>query len=175
MFGNEYRCDRCGAEACAITARLLRYRLDDGAVVTWCDRPAWCNDCKTIRPSEWLPEAEALAASLRDVETSGLNENEKSLAKWAGVDEDTALQEKLQDRRAALRWRLARRSPPRCLECGSMSIEPLFANPSSDHDYIEHPGCGGHFRVVRSWHGSQASYRILTAEGLPWTEDAATA
>jgi hypothetical protein len=170
MWGSEYRCDRCGVVA-SVSTRMVYYRLDDGAPFPCIDQPAWCFDCNAVRAAERLPEMDRLAALVHDLEEFGLDDKAKEDAQRARQDEGSLLREKLQLWHAALRWRTARRSPPRCLECGSVSIKPLVPNPEDSLDSFEHPGCNGRFRIENSWHGIQASCRVLNAEGLPWTDE----
>jgi hypothetical protein len=113
-----------------------------------------------------LPDAELLVNEIRALEERGLSDDERGFAKFLNKDEDLYLIEKLSELRATLAWRTARRSPPRCVQCGSISPKPL-----ESLDSFVHPGCGGTFQSVAVWHASQGAYQILGAEGLPFRDE----
>lgn len=59
------------------------------------------------------------------------------------------------------RWRHERVSPPRCLCCGSVAVEPLGTD-------LRHPGCGGLFKVSGTpWHINTSVVYLLPPEGPP--------
>ncbi len=167
MFQYDCQCDRCGAMARVTHARLLRYRLDDGTEIPGTDLPVWCFSCKCASAGEAIPEVGHFEETLRRFEEAGIDDDDKDGARFTRRDPAASHAEKLQRWRAGLRWRTARRSPPRCLKCGSVSITSL----SFEDDSFEHPECGGRFRVVHSCHAYQGWFQVLTSEGLPWSED----
>ncbi len=128
MWGSKYRCDRCGVLAC-VQIRLLYYHLETGETIVGVNQPAWCLDCKAVRSAERLPNAAAIAATVHDLEVRGVDDETKQDATLLGQDADSLFSEKLQRARAALRWRIARRSPPRCLECGSNVRRAFTSQP----------------------------------------------
>jgi hypothetical protein len=168
MFDYTHRCDRCSQIARVVFARFLCYRLDDGTEITWTDQPVWCLDCRCVSAAEALPEAAWLAEMLQRVEERGIDNDDREGAKFLGRDASTIHSEEVQQWRVKLRWRIARRSPPRCLKCGSLTFQPLSLAQDGS---FEHPGCAGRFHTVLCAHACQGKRQVLTSEGLPWSED----
>jgi predicted nucleic acid-binding Zn ribbon protein len=127
-----YRCDRCGQEY--VVRQIQRYyELEDGSLLVR-RLPAWCHAEKTMVEAEAIDDVEALERIVAMVEA----EVEKS-----GGDHQTEFDNAttLDESRRRLRWRRTRRSPPRCLECGSTNVESV--PESSDQGELRHPSCGG--------------------------------
>jgi hypothetical protein len=164
MFGHEYRCDRCGQTG-SYTTSIGYYCLDDGTVIVRADQAAWCYDCRELRSAERLPNERRIADIISDIQANGLSDDDKEYAAFLSQNEDTYLAEMVFKWKACLKWRRARKSPPRCLECESTSL--LLLNPDVEQalDSFAHPQCGGTFQSAGWWHSSQAAYQVLDPEG----------
>jgi hypothetical protein len=166
MFGFEYECDRCNACG-SYSSSIDYYRLEDGTEFPRSDQSAWCFACHSLRSAERLWEADHLREIIRQLEEGELSAGAGDTRSDQGDEETSRQLHQLQWFRHAYQWRLTRQSPPRCLECGSTDLRPLAPGVEDRLNSFEHPGCGGTFRLNNYWHGSQARYQILSAEGLP--------
>lgn len=112
------------------------YVLPGGRSLSIQDAFGWCGACNGATPCEALP-------ALADVER---------LLTQALRDGNERLVAELEDTRS---WISGRVSPPRCLDCGSTSIQrvplgwSLYRDEESDEDFLDipHPGCNGMLRV----------------------------
>jgi hypothetical protein len=167
-----YRCDRC--------RRVERVRTGDFRfyVVPWqgkdselfdrvhCwDQEGWCNRCRHLRPVEKIPDL-ALLILMREVKArTGLTDQEKELAAHSGQTQEEELQRDLARFDEQIRWRKERRSPPKCLVCGSQDVEALEAYVKAGGDRT-HPGCGGSFQICEDpCHIQPAVGYLIPAEG----------
>jgi hypothetical protein len=113
---------------------------------------AWCHSCKQVVAVEYVPSVEHSELELRAIATfsrqetspSGLQAVEKVRAHW--------------ELRRSHAFR--RKSPGRCLECGSVDISP---KQPSENAPLFHPGCGGELRL-REWAPEQGLDTILLDE-----------
>jgi hypothetical protein len=163
-FGHDVKCDLCGRTEKVRTSLIYHYVVTDNHIVSSCASPAWCFDCDGIRDSECLPSVERLTELLSELEVNGLDEEVlQDKARFLRIELDLELeyQREMKKRRIALAWRMNRRSPPRCLDCGGTNHRPL----KWTDDGCDHPGCNGLFRVFAEYHASQGIYRELNPEG----------
>jgi hypothetical protein len=163
-FGRDVECDSCGQIETIRTTLIYRYVLPDNQRLPGGAIPTWCFDCDGIRDSEHLPTVERLSELLAELEANGLDERElsdKASFLQIEIDPQREYDNQLAWRRAALNWRLGRRSPPRCLVCGGTNHAPV---QWSDRG-CEHPGCNGMFTTQREYHSVQAIYWEVDAEG----------
>ncbi|TWT79779.1 hypothetical protein CA13_11860 [Planctomycetes bacterium CA13] len=170
MFAYTYQCDRCNQTE-SYRSAIGYYRLSDGTDIPRCEQPAWCNDCNALRSAERLPDLQRLTEIVADLETTGLSEHDIENAKLMKQDVSDYLAESLFRSHALMRWRTARQSPPRCLDCESTNL--LLLNPHIEQalDSFPHLDCNGTFHLSDTWHGSQASYQVLDAEGRHLHDD----
>jgi hypothetical protein len=125
----EARCSKCEYER-KISADILRsYKLDESTDVTIPTTYGWCHGCSNVTPIEELPSIERIVL---DIAAAGEVD-----PKWA-------------DRLRRLhRWRLGRRGPAKCLECGASEFDLFEFEENDDVDAvwerrpITHPKCGG--------------------------------
>lgn len=119
------------------------------------DAFGWCAACNGVTPCEALP-------ALADVER---------LLAQARREDNERLVVELQD---TSRWISGRVSPPRCLDCGSTSIQQfplgwsLYRDDESDQDFLDiaHPGCQGMLHVEMSgWSLYRAGDARYSPEG----------
>jgi len=89
--------------------------------------PVWCHRCGTITHGESLSTIEEIDQQIRDLgdpssELFSMTQN--SLLAEMGHGEEFRREQitELQRRR---RWRESRKSPPRCIQCGTTEILPL--------------------------------------------------
>ena len=165
MFGHEYTCDRCSQTATYVSAGIGYYRLSDGTDIPRSSQPAWCNRCDALRGAERLPELEHLQHVLADLESNGLSEHDLKNAEAFQQSPESYVAERLGKWRASVRWRSERQSPPRCLDCASTNLLLLAPDIEQALESFPHPNCGGTFTQTNWWHGSQATYQVLDAEG----------
>jgi hypothetical protein len=135
----EVACDGCDLTATLGGMGLPRYDLGDGHGHYVETQHAFCHACRSMVDAERLPTsaelAERRAQMMESVGSKDLMTDH--VVTQADVDERAG---------AIERWLSARRSPPRCLVCGSTEIVPH--NPLAGEPFI-HPGCGGKTR----WRG----------------------
>ena len=113
------------------------YALRDGTTLPMCDGFCWCHSCANVTPCEALP-------AIRDVDR---------LLSRARTEANERLIDELERTRA---WISERVSPPRCLDCGGISIRQfplgwsLYTDEESDEDFLDipHPDCTGMLRVT---------------------------
>lgn len=129
------------------------YVLPGGRSLPIQDSFGWCGACSGVTPCEALP-------ALADVE--------RLLAQALREDNERLVTE-MEDTR---NWISGRESPPRCLDCGSTSIQPfplgwsLYRDEESDQDFLDipHSGCRGMLHVeMCGW----SLYRAVDARYSP--------
>jgi hypothetical protein len=140
-------CDRCGYRR-RLTQRARQYRFPDRRTDFIEQTLAWCRACRRAVEAERLPPVSEFDEQIAEV-SSGID--------WLATTGRTAEEERLR-LQGHRKWRLARQSPPKCLECGSASIEPFPQHEDGAWAAIDHPGCGGRLGVgyagralVREW------------------------
>lgn len=116
----------------------------------------WCHGCAEFRAVEVLPQRSRLEAELAEhrkklskAETRARSRVlSKLIRSIAERDQQVqaAHRARIDEALAALEWRDARRSAPRCLECGGIEIDHVGAigfAPEPHRIALKHPGCGG--------------------------------
>jgi hypothetical protein len=133
----DIRCGACGYEQPEYRGHgaFYAYLLSDGSTLSVPYVPAWCHRCQAVMHGEELPEIAWLEQQLREWQASGL---EKQTQAWhvAWLERKIA-------------WRSERRSPAKCLACGSSEIVR-----GSFQGGAPHPSCGGWLALRRSGHFS---------------------
>ena len=174
------KCDRCSfittlyswTESCGL------YALPDGKQVRVPVRAEWCYQCKTLRATENLPEVACTKQRVQEADRVlrrcvaryfllCLRYGSRMASKGKALARD-----RLEQAQAMHRIVSNRKSPPRCLSCGSTDHEELrlFAFPEGRRTTlpIQHPGCGGHFVIddrVGLCAENQGPIRYFTPEG----------
>ena len=162
-FGNDLRCDGCGRRE-SIRPVLYYYQLADDLRLTGMALPCWCYDCDGVRNSETLFTLDYVQHRLHEWEQDGLEHEQTRRNEFRRMefDPDVEFQKELDKRRAAVSWRIARRSPPRCLTCGSTNQIAFdwHLDPG-----CRVPDCSGTLTSMTRFHFIQGVYDILNDEG----------
>ena len=163
MFGRNVKCDSCDKTETIQTTLIYHYVLSEHVTLPMSAKPTWCFDCDAICDSEQLLPLEVFSSLLQDLKTDGLDRQElEDRARFLRIelDYEHEFELELTRRETAVQWR-SERDEPRCLNCGETNHLPL---QTSGQD-IPHPGCNGHFRIERSFHGIQSFYWQVDADG----------
>ena len=135
----EYRRETADQGELVAYSAFLDYRLPDGSTLAVDQQPAWCPTCGQFVLAERLPELaelEEMLAAVRGQEPEAL----RRLAVFGRSAED-----KVAELTRRIAWRCGRRSPARCLHCGS---DRAFAIPAGGE--FAHPSTGERVAVVSS-------------------------
>lgn len=114
------RCHGCSFEGVMQHRPIkLEYTLPSGEKVQGYRRFAWCSTCSCITNAET-----PIDAGLIRSEIAGIEQRNSSIFKriFGPKEQDAA---ELKTLHAQLRLAQARRSPPRCLQCGESTVVPL--------------------------------------------------
>lgn len=171
-YSGSAECDQCdyrievstswhGVEGIYHLSRALRIPL--------VGRYAWCNECGEIRLAERLPTVAEIRTELR---ASFWNVNAWGRELWSCTKADSqgsvvTRRRHRQVLRAMLAWRKSRKSPARCLSCGSCNHEITHFD-SNDLKSVVHPTCGGtiRFHWDAIWTGILLGFPAFSAEGV---------
>lgn len=151
----------------SIIQTLGRRRLRDAELDVSCDA-AWCSWCQQIVPAEYIPTVEDLIERVSNLKRQ-LRNRRRELAEAKRLLDSTLMldarvlrganldvertQRQVSDAKAELAWRQSRRSPPRCLRCGSITIQKLDSLGST-----RHPAGLGMIRCVGRSHVSTIQF-----------------
>jgi hypothetical protein len=127
-----------GQHVGSVVTGIQRYRYDDGTFGPVTTQSAWCKRCQRFAAAENLIDPAILETHAREhFDHRGANPLvPDEIISLARQDE---MNRSLRDRflSYAARWRDAlsrRKSPPRCLECGSTDFTPLSHDDESLFD-----------------------------------------
>lgn len=109
------RCSGCDFETSLVPEAEYAYVLEGGRHVDIPSEIMWCESCQTVRPCEKLPALSTLQNQLQSTDSPFNKSRLKALC--------DVLQQ--------------RRTPAKCLHCGSTNIKSLFVN----RQRILHPNC----------------------------------
>jgi hypothetical protein len=127
--------------------RFYAYLLPDQSTLDLSFIAAWCRDCREVTHAEEMP---SMAAIEKELTTS--------VPGWRH-EELTVLK----------KWRTQRRSPPKCLDCGSTNIVPVTLDFSEVIEQtFPHPDCEGvlHFTPSGGYTlGPVQTQRLYSFEG----------
>jgi len=152
-----YHCDSC-RKSFDYADVYGCYVLNDAAEVSVHSEYAWCNRCDDLVAAEHIPDLESLERALADVESNGLDDEEREFASLVETTPEKLLADRIAMWRNYVSWRSSRRSPPRCLKCGTMDVL-LLERP------FLHPSCGGTLEVESSGDYLPAGRFLYDAEG----------
>jgi hypothetical protein len=96
----------------------LNYRLPDQSLLGIEQEAAWCEECRSFGSAEFIPSIEDLNARVQELQTP----TQKHLFIYQTQE---AIIGAIDQLRTRMRWRAARKSPARCLACGSTAITPV--------------------------------------------------
>lgn len=142
---DHFSCSKCASTWPATDLAHRYYLLPTGVLLDVESRYAWCMDCRRMREAEKLPDPGELAAIIR------LRPTISKQSRWwpfGRADREKCERERALAREKAqqmLNLVLPRKSPPRCLGCGSSQI----VNPDKVNLTL-HPDCGGVIRRISS-------------------------
>jgi hypothetical protein len=104
------------------------YRLDDGSQITLHSRPVWCNRCDKVTHGEEIE-------SIEEIDKEIARQERLAAEYWRDIARpplptpdapgDRHQRERIAELQLRRTWRLNRRSPPRCIQCGSAEIVQL--------------------------------------------------
>jgi hypothetical protein len=125
----EYRLPESGRDEWVLWSAFINYRLADGTKLHILQQPAWCANCNRFVIAEELPSIEALEEEI----TSYRSNDRDKLRMWAFVSMDAPVENRIAELSQYVTWRRGRRSPPRCLQCGSIDPVPIPMNGEFAH------------------------------------------
>jgi hypothetical protein len=143
----EYSLPAVGRSEFVAYSAFLDYRLPDGSTLWVEQQPAWCPSCGHFVLAERLPDVVELKESLAAVQ-AGEPEKVRQLA-FLGRSPD----EQVAELTRRIAWRRVRRSPPRCLYCGS---DRVLALPPGNE--FSHPATGERVIVASSGFASMGRW-----------------
>lgn len=114
----EFRVDGESDEHMICFHLTLNYRLADGSLLHVEQEAAWCERCACFGSAELVPSVEDLRNRIRDLQTP--NNKVRSFFRT-----EAAIGRAIAELETRLKWRGDRRSPARCLRCGSTEIVPV--------------------------------------------------
>ena len=149
--------DSDSEDAYAVYSAFLDYRMPDGSRLHIRQRECWCPVCERIDMAEDVPSLAELQAELDRL----LAPDEETLRKFAFID--IPVDDLIAETRKRIEWRRHRRSPAKCLHCGSTNITALphnkeFAHPKTRERVLV---AGWGFLDAAPWHAE------FTTEGDP--------
>jgi len=114
----EFRIDG-ETEPCMICFYLtLNYRLPDKSLLRIEQEAAWCEGCRSFGVAEVIPSIEELYSRIQELQTP----TQKLFFIYRTQE---AMGSAIDELHTRLRWRGSRKSPARCLACGSTAITPV--------------------------------------------------
>jgi hypothetical protein len=148
------------------------YRLDDGVVFPVDVAYAWCHRCERFVECKRLYSTDEIQRRIDELVATKENWAEQDaraaerFAQWGGDLRDDLKREACYKRWvAALAWRQNRKSPPRCLECGSFFAITILP----DSKEVPHPAGNCTIIVGGGSHASVSGfpdYVFFNAEGI---------
>ncbi|NUN48198.1 MAG: hypothetical protein HUU15_05135 [Candidatus Brocadiae bacterium] len=140
---HEIECAKCGVRD-VVEQKRRAYRLEGGGTLPVDAGLAWCRGCYRVVEGELFESVSALRRSIETLQQAPPSGDRFADLLGLTRDEEIAL---LRDR---LRWRQARRGPPRCLECGHESPDFMMMDDKAQgiagragRLWVEHPFCLG--------------------------------
>jgi len=157
----EYHLPESGRDEWVLFSAFIYYHLADGTKLSILQEPAWCSACKAFVIAEVVPSVESLEEKIRGLQAG----DPELLQTWAFVSNGAPVEERITELRRRIEWRRSRRSPPKCLHCGSLGSVPIpmsgeFAHPHTGERVIV--GSSG-FAVTDSW------FAEFSSEGKQFT------
>lgn len=128
--GYHARCQGCDYEQSVSNRSDYAYRLADPYDIILRYTFAWCNDCRLIVSAEHLQSEKTREEPVADRTNRNLVRNVRRFN---------------QDVRRYNEMLASRRSPPRCLKCGGVNIDPVSGQ--SPPWTVRHPACGGALQI----------------------------
>lgn len=121
---------------------FLNYRLPDGNLLHVRQTECWCPNCNQIDIAERIQSIVELEKELELLRNPDDDDEEAFMLALLS----DPIEERIADLELRLIWRRERKSPAKCLRCGSTEIVPL-----PDSKEFSHPATGE--RVVVAGHG----------------------
>jgi hypothetical protein len=129
----EYCLPASGRREIVLFSAFFNYRLEDGNTLPVLQQAAWCPACRRFVIAEELPSLEALELEIEKYRSA----DKDTLLAWAFVSNGSPVEERIAELSRRVEWRMKRRFPPRCLECGRVGTITV---PTTDG--FSHPQTG---------------------------------
>lgn len=147
------KCEHCCFSK-TVTDYFRSYFVSGAATVNVRTSFGYCSDCDDIMQIEVVPDLEDLLNERKLVADRDAIVVQRFEEQRRGSTQslDEYLGRQLHDLDERIRWRKDRVSPPRCLECSSISITPFVAgqtNSGNPRWEGKCPKCGESIRVFR--------------------------
>lgn len=150
--------DSGSADTVALYSAFLDYRLPDGSLLHVRQRECWCQVCDSFLFAEDVPPLEAL-----ETELARLMIPDEELRQALAFLE-VSIEERIEDTQQRIEWRRTRKSPPKCLHCGSTNIT-ILPNLQESEEF-RHPKTGERVVVAgRGFSDAAPWHAEFTAEG----------
>jgi hypothetical protein len=146
------------------------YEFDDGSTIGVKSRPVWCKVCKAVTDGEWIESVEELKQEIEDLTNPDswlfqFHEQSEEIGQLPGRPPIRFgfRENALKIARERLTWRTQRRSPPKCLTCGS---ENIFHPDADDNVFVDGllvvriESCGMCSTEFRNWFFTPEGQRI---------------
>lgn len=139
------------------------YVLDGQAEAPVIDQAAWCWWCGTVVEAEDVPPLADVETKLRDLERGEQRWRQDVARRRPGqAPSPNPIASQIEFWSLVRRWRLVRRSPSKCLRCGSTDIVPI----GSPSDGVPHPGGRGTITLEPDCHFARSrDPDLYTIEG----------
>ena len=134
----QYRFPDSDREEWVLFSAFIDYRLGDGSKLHILQDCAWCPNCGRFVIAEQIPSIESMEAEIKKFEDG----DPELVAFWRFVSNDEPVSNRISELKKRIRWRITRKNPPRCLECGGFGVVSLpggkeFLHPSTGERVIE--------------------------------------
>lgn len=127
------------------------YKFEDGSQINVISRLVWCHRCGEFTDGESIESLDEIDRLLADLHSPSLVFSQMLYDRLGAI-------ERMEERR---RWLSGRRSPPKCLRCGSTEIIVL-----PEGERAENPSGPGWIKITVTGHcDTEFSNRFYTPEG----------
>lgn len=165
MYIFHYCCDRCGIEADAIQGRPGYYEFPDGDRIPVLTRTVWCRRCATLTAAEGLAPMDVLREELSRCRAGLLDDQHREYAEAINESLDSYIASRMKAIALVVERFQHRKSPNRCIECGSTDYDYIELEDDRMPDAITHPNCGGVLRLGDHCLASPVTFFLLDPEG----------
>lgn len=150
--------DSGSADSIALYSAFVDYRLPDGSRLHVRQRECWCPRCDCFVFAEDVPSLTDLEAELARL----MNPDEELHQVLTFLE--VTIENQIAETQARIEWRRNRKTPPKCLHCGSTNIT-ILPNVRESEEF-RHPKTGQRVVVAGRGFSDAAPWRAeFTAEG----------
>ena len=149
-------------DAYVVFSAFLNYRLPDDSLLFIHQAECWCSQCNRFELAEYIPTLVKLETDLNRLLKGDLDrlrrDNEEDMELWMTYH-GKPVEDSIEDLERRIQWRRSRKSPPKCLRCGTTTITLLpdadeFAHPKTGERVVK-AGIG--FMSTVEWHAEYTS------------------